>query len=488
MVVRPGAGSVPTPQSQDPNVSKQFETLTVALTGVAQATRAETLAMSRRASAAKEALKVEIDRIETEKGYIGDIIAENNAKRDSEKIARDWINTLKQHGISQKEIDVIARQLNTSSKLTTEEFKKLWQEFTRGQISYRQFISQVGSFGEVISGLSKLLLASVGPWMLVAGAVKLAIDGLNRLQVQRGFEATVSGMTGAPRIPGIDILGTTTQLTLFGNTLGLSTEETLKHAESMAKAGFIVDSVEGSMREIAEATKISIAVQKRFGLEQGQVTDFMRLMRWQVGMSTEALGGAFVRLSNSTKGTNLSVGELLTYLNQLGSTTLKYGTNIDTLIPFLRHFSDGLKAGTITVEDFSRAMSSIKGASTGQIGGLMMLTERFDIFKKYSIKGPEYTPGAGTLERVGTFRAWTEGNPTEALRAALLSAREVAGKLGHAEGSQGFRELLLNLGRSIPGIEEIAKLPYANKEGMGFKDVMKWVEKGPSDFAKAVED
>lgn len=413
-------------------------------------------------AASKEIVNGQIDAIRIGSKTLETLRAEKKGKEDLQKIGREYINTLREHGASQKQLNEISKKFGTSAKMNSDEFKNLLSSLGRGEISYKKFISQVGGLTGAFSGLIGVLGKLMGPFALLVGTLKLA--GVE--QASRRFSLDFEGMRGTPYNPkdlnpfakgsrNIGKENTGYKLQAFGGAVG---EDMLGYAKSMAKAGFITGKTSDSMEKLADVSMASMAMQKRFGAEGDNVNKIMHHMVYRMGIDTKSVGGALVNLADRTKGTALSVPEYFAAISGVMDVTGKYGKNLNSASKFIGAFSDELQAGTMSVGDFTSSFMSIRGASTGQMAGMVGLAER------QGISFGATKPGMNMLEKVWAAREFSEKDPAGAVMKAMQIAIKTAPK---GMGKTGQMEMMFSMfGGIIPGLENLRMLSTKNLNKM----------------------
>jgi len=338
--------------------------------------------------------------------------------------------------------------------------KELNKEFKNLNISEKERLEILGKVTEKIRQENKGLLDVAGSLQNIGGKLKgfamslvgatAAISLFNRMQGERRATMTMTGIGGGSTngmafsaFPGI------TKYTTYGQMLGYSPKESIDYASRLGKEGFITGKTGGNLNDIINISQAGMAAQSRYSVSDDAMSKIMHMLTFNLNMSSDKLGGAFVRLAKNVEGTNMNMPEFASNFATLAPEFAKYGSNINDATGIIKRFSDSLVRGTINIGNFTSAFSSRANASTGNQVGFYMLA------KRYGVELPGLNISSNNpLDIGGQTREWAQTHFPQALNASLQLADKMSKDMGTSTKAGGAEAISL-FGSMMPEISSL---------------------------------
>lgn len=367
----------------------------------------------------------EKDRIIIGKEYLGDLKLRKETEKEYTSVLKKLNDQLKELKISENERNLILRKAS--------------EDLRREGLKTDKILSSIGT------SLGNLATKILGVTTIFAASIAI----FDRMQAQRRFAMQTMGIGGQSFNP-LNFNNTSNLLryTSYGQMMGKSPQESLDYASNMAKEGFVTGRTKGNFDDIINISQAGMAIQSRYGIGSDAMTKIMHSLVFNLGMSSDKLGGAFVRLAKNVEGTNMNVPEFAENLAQLGPEFVKYGGSINDAVGIIRKFSDSLVKGTLNISNFSNAFSSRGTASTANEAGFYYLAKQFGV----TLKGLSINSSDSALDIAGKVREWSQGKGrVEALQSAIQIADKMSSNMagtsyGRIESMQLISNILPEIG------------------------------------------
>lgn len=402
-----------------------------------RASRDATKEIDKKIKLTQQQLNIEKDLIKVGKDYLGDLRIRKQAEDEYNKIVKQLNKELKDCNLSEKE------RLALIDKLT----EKIREQNTK----FFDASKVINSLGDAIKGLIGKLIG-VGTLIAI----------FDRAQMGRRFDVTTSGIGGMTNMGGRS--GTTFDVlkyTAYGQMFGKSPQESLQYADTLAKRGFVTGNTRGDFSDLLNIAKTGIAVQSKFGVSEDAMAKVMHVLTFNLGMSSDKLASAFVKLSKNIEETNMNMPEFTSYFADLAPEFAKYGANVDDAVGIVRKFSDSLVKGTININNFTSAFASRNEASTSDQLGFYMLSRRYGI----RMPGLNIPAGATMMDIAGKTREWVQQNPVQSLQSAVQLVDRLTG--GMSKTPQGGAEAIRQFSSLFPDVAALmSKVPLKEQSNI----------------------
>ena len=414
----------------------------------------------------EQKIKLMGDGIQVGEESLGEI---KRRKAEEEGLSKTWkenLKVLREVNASEMTLKIArnkASQAGADLSITYGDIAESFNKFKKGKITWDTFVKDINGVKGAFEALGGTLKGLLTPLALL-GALKVVFD---TTQMGRRFSTNLIGMGGGtPTIFGgkggsvFDI----TQFTAYGQMLGKSPEESLKYAAGLASAGFGAGNNgirSGNYTDIINASMAGMAVKERYGVSDDATTKIMHMLTFNLGMGSDKLGGAFVKLAKNVEDTNMNMPEFTSDFSDLAPEIVKYGGNINEATGLIRKFSDALVKGEISIGNFTSAFSARNEASTGGQMGFYALAKQYGI----RMKGLSISPGMGMMDIAGATREWAQTHQAEALQAAIQLASKMSGPMANTPA--GGVEAMRNFGSLFPEISALfSKVKVGEQENI----------------------
>lgn len=412
----------------------------------------------------REAIELKLQGIKV--GKQSAIEAKNAYEKDKKDIAlkREYINVIRDLGASQKELTEVSKALKIPTKMTTDEFRGVWDSFKSGKMKLSEFSGAMkGNFGSALGSLLPKLTA-VGVAVAAFGTIISAftlIQNRNRAAMS-GFSSAGGSLTSS--IGLLPSKGISEYYRQIGSVLKINEEEMNRRTSAFSATGMVAQRLNpnSSITEKNEfANKAILGSISSIGIQflaptMKNTDTAMIIMSKRMGVGVEGLIGGFYNVKKSLLNMNLDSKMSSDQANEafweLADTMTKFGGKAEGAGKLISIFSKDLSSGTVDISTFKNALTSQGTQSVSKDMQDVAMMKRLGI----NVKGFKTT--GNLLEDASTWHDFSQMHPELALQAKIQSMNKIAIQQGYSgKSAESFKGLLetSNLGmgfdwRSLP--------------------------------------
>ena len=347
-------------------------------------------------------------------------------------LKREYINVMRDAGASQKELTAITKALEMPTKMTTDEFRNVWDSFKSGKMKLSEFAGTMkGNFGAALGSLSKGLTPATIGIMAFTTAIKVFNEMQNRSKsLVTGFSAAGGGLTSSLRVmpTGVDAEYTRNIAKIYEK----SSDQINSMINAWMQSGLMSKRVTKGKEQEFYNESAGIGVLTQLGLEKlaptMKNTDvMMNMFVRRLGVDSKDLLGAFsitrdkiLNLTDLPK--NASADQLVDIYISLANEMTKFGGTTKGAGGLLEKFGEDITNRSMDLSALTNALSQQGTQSVSKDMQTAALLKRFNI----TASGLNLTGDAMADAQI--WKAFAEKNKAQALQLQIRLATKLAGQ------------------------------------------------------------